>query len=54
MLGHVLTAMMSGKKNHSDPAFAKEVYKLVELADKPHVKPWERGHAQAVKYWAEG
>ena len=49
-------ALMVGIGNQvsKDAKFAQQVYKMAELAEKPHVKPWERHHACAFRLLAEG
>ena len=43
-----------GNQVSKDAIFAQQIYKMTELAEKPHVKPWERHHACAVRLLAEG
>lgn len=54
VMGQVLTLGTSEKFVHHDYQFAQKVYHMMELSMKPAVKPWERKHAEAVKYLTEG
>ncbi|XP_052234999.1 tetratricopeptide repeat protein 38-like [Dreissena polymorpha] len=39
---------------HHNYTHAQEVYHMMELSQQPHVKPWERKHAEATKLLSEG
>lgn len=54
VLGHVFTLGTKGMKVSMDTQFAQDIYKMVGLSKQPHVLPWERKHAEAVKLFAEG
>lgn len=54
VLGHALRLGLIGSHVDKDPKYAQEIYKMTELAQKDHVKPWERQHACAVRLFAEG
>ena len=54
VLGHALRLGLIGSHVDKDPKYAQEIYKMAELAQKDHVKPWERQHARAVRLFAEG
>ena len=54
VLGHALRLGLAGNHVNKDAKFAQEIYKMVELSQKKHVKPWERKHARAVRLYAEG
>lgn len=54
VLGHALRLGLVGSHVNKDVKYAQEIYKMAELAQKEHVKPWERQHAHAVQLFAEG
>ncbi|XP_053382295.1 tetratricopeptide repeat protein 38-like [Mercenaria mercenaria] len=54
LMGHVFKLGTKFQFVHKNYAHAQEVYKMAEMAKKPHVKPWERKHAEAVQYLSEG
>ncbi|XP_045181254.2 tetratricopeptide repeat protein 38-like [Mercenaria mercenaria] len=54
LMGHVFKLGAMFQFVHKNYAHAQEVYKMAEMAKKPHVKPWERKHAEAVQYLSEG
>ena len=51
---YVIKTSFSGKRVQDDNNFAQSVYKMAELAEKDHVKPWERKHAKAALMISEG
>ena len=41
-------------QDSKDGKFAQQIYKMSKLAERSHVKSWERHHACAVRLLAEG
>lgn len=39
---------------HNNYTHTQEIYRMMELSQQPHVKPWERKHAEATKLLSEG
>ena len=54
VVGQALKIALSGRKIAVDPDLAEEIKNLQSLAQKSHVKQWEKMHVDAVTKLTEG